>query len=114
MDRRRLFSVVAAIALPVAGCSSPEPLSGAALNQEFETIAVGRASLEFPCPTKELTVLDLPGYAYRVTGCGYYATYECDYDDAAGDSDSNVDNYWIYTCDRAAQDNPQKLDAGPE
>lgn len=96
-------------------CSSaPEPLEGAALNHEFESIALGRAAIEFGCPQQELTVLDLPGYAYRVTGCGFYATYECDYDDATGDSTTSVDNYWIYTCDRAAQDNPSRLDAGTD
>jgi hypothetical protein len=91
---------------------SPEPLEGAALNQEFEQIVVGRAAIEFPCAQGSLSVVDMPGYAYRVTGCGFYATYECDYDDAAGDSSNSVDNYWIYTCDRAAQDNPEKVDAG--
>lgn len=96
-------------------CSSPpEPLEGAALNQEFESIALGRASLEFPCPPGGLSVVDLPGYAYRVTGCGFYATYECDYDNATGDSRSTVDNYWIYTCDRAAQDDPSRVDAGAD
>jgi hypothetical protein len=93
---------------------SPEPLEGAALNQEFQSIAVGRASIEFPCPQQDLTVTDLPGYAYRVTGCGLLATYECDYDNATGDSTSSPDNYWIYTCDRAAQDYPSRLDAGTD
>jgi hypothetical protein len=94
--------------------NAPEPLEGAALNQEFEQIAVGRAAIEFACPAHDLTVVDLPGYAYRVTGCGFYATYECDYDNATGDSTSTTDNYWIYTCDRAAQDSPSKLDAGAD
>jgi len=75
---------------------------------------LGRATLEFPCPGSKLVVLDLGGYAYRVTGCGDFAEYECDYDSAQGDNSSstNNNNYWIYTCDRAAQDRPSKLDAG--
>jgi hypothetical protein len=113
--RQHVLSTAVTVSLAVfalACGSSPEPLEGAALNQEFESIALGRAAIEFPCSKKDLSVIDLPGYAYRVTGCGYYATYECDYDNATGDSTSSQDNYWIYTCDRAVQDNPSKLDAG--
>jgi hypothetical protein len=42
----------------------------------------------------------LGGYAYRVTGCGDYAEYECDYDSAQGDNSgtTNNNNFWIYTC----------------
>jgi hypothetical protein len=107
------YALVLLSAASTVHCNNaPEPLEGAALNQEFEQIALGRAAIEFACPQHDLSVVDLPGYAYRVTGCGFYATYECDYDNATGDSDSTTDNYWIYICDRAAQDNPSRLDAG--
>jgi hypothetical protein len=107
----------AAVVLVLAACSSPtssSPLEGAALATEFESIAVNRASLEFPCPASELVVLDLGGYAYRVTGCGDYAEYECSYDTAQGNNTSaqNNNNVWIYECHRAAQDGPSRLDAG--
>jgi hypothetical protein len=114
---RAILRVVASLSLigAAAHCNQPpEPLSGAALNHEFESIAVGRAVIEFPCPQQDLSVVDEPGYAYRVTGCGFYATYECDYDNATGDSTSSEDNYWIYTCDRAVQDHGTPLDAGHE
>jgi hypothetical protein len=94
---------------------STQPLSGAALDQQFESIVLGRASIEFPCPRSDLTAQPLGGYAYRVTGCDAYATYECDYDSATGNNQSSGgadDNFWIYTCDRAAQDNPERMDAG--
>jgi len=98
----------------VACSSSSSPLEGVALTSEFESVVVGRASLEFPCSESDLAVVDLGGYAYRVTGCGDYAEYECDYDSAQGDNSgtTNNNNFWIYTCDRAAQDGPSKLDAG--
>ena len=108
---RRKWGVVLAMASALGGAactSTSSPLSGDALNHEFEGIASGRAALEFPCPDGSLTVEDLPGYAYRVTGCGAYATYECDYGYAQGSNDD-----WLYICDRAAQDDPERFaDAG--
>ena len=106
----RAWIAVAWFAGESLNCAS-NPLSGAALNEEFESIVAGRAAIEFPCAEPEVSVQDLGGrIPTGVTGCGEYATYECDYDDSQGNSSDK--NYWIYTCDRAAQDNPQKLDAG--
>jgi hypothetical protein len=88
-------------------CSSP--LTGTDLNTEFEGIVRERASLEFPCPTQSLVIEDLGGEAYRATGCGFFADYECEY----SWSDSNGNNgAFLYVCKRAAQDNPTPLPDG--
>lgn len=68
---------------------------------EFEQIVLQRASIEFPCPQDELEAVALGGYAYRASGCGEYATYECYLDPNEGEH-----------CDRATQDGPSLVDAG--
>jgi hypothetical protein len=92
----------------LAGCYAT-PLTGAPLQAKFEDIVRERSSLEFPCPSEQIAVTDLGGEAFRATGCGLYADYECEY----SWSDSNSDNgAFLYVCKRAAQDTPTPLPDG--
>ncbi len=91
--RRWLITVL------LASCLGPP--SQAHLDRDFEAIVLQRASLEFPCATDQLDVEALGGEAYRATGCGGYATYEC----TLTDDDIEV-------CERATHDGPSLIDAG--
>ncbi len=90
------------IAVLLASCDGPP--DQAHLDGDFEAIVLQRASREFPCATDQLEVEALGGEAYRATGCGDYATYEC----AITDNDGE----WLEACERAAHDGPSRVDAG--
>ncbi len=76
----------------------------AQLDRDFEAIVLQRASQEFPCATDQLDLEALGGEAYRASGCGRYATYECTVVDVGGDH--------LEACDRATRDGPSLVDAG--
>lgn len=86
----------------IAACDDTP--SEAQLTAIFEPIVRNRASLEFPCPSDQLTIEDLEGGAFRATGCAAYATYECAPDNFNGD--------FLYDCKRAVSDAPEHVDAG--
>ena len=90
-----------------ASCS--QPANGADLDAIFEGIVRNRASIEFPCPPDSLAIEDLEGEAFRATGCGDYAEYECEY--SYTDS-NNTNGDYLYVCKRAAEDGPDHIDAG--
>ncbi len=106
----QLFAT-ALTALVVGGCYS-NPLEGNDLEDQFVAIARQRASIDFPCDSGLITVSSLGGNAYRSTGCGLYQDYQCEYDDASG----NSKNAWLYLC-RPSPNNPMTegtpADAGP-
>ncbi len=92
--------------LVLAACS--DPAQDGDLTRSFEDIVRNRASVEFPCAASAIGVSDLGGWAYRADGCGFHATYECEYSDARGANHS----VWLYICKRAVTDVPEPDDAG--
>ena len=90
------------------GCN---PKDGSDLNTEFEGIVRTRSSIEFACDSSQIAIQDLDGYAYRATGCGDLAEYECGYSSASGNG-CGGHNYWAYECKRAAQDAPERSSDG--
>ena len=93
--------------LAIAACGGPD--TGEDLVNRFEGIVRNRASVEFPCPAEQLVIEDLEGEAFRATGCGDYATYECEYNYTSGNGDYGD---YLYVCKRAADDTPEHIDAG--
>jgi hypothetical protein len=109
MNARTALLVLFCLSL---GC---DPKDGSDANAQFEDIVRTRASDEFSCAQDQISIQDLDGYAYRATGCGEYAEYECGYSFASGNSGCGS-NKWLYVCDRAAQDTPEHVggDAGKD
>ena len=99
-----------AVFLTVFACAcSASPLTGGALEAAFESIVTERASIELACPADQITVVDMGGEAFRASGCGLFADYECEY----SWSDSYNDNgAFLYVCKRAAQDEGTPLPDG--
>jgi hypothetical protein len=46
-------------------------------DQDYEAIVLNQASVEFGCPSANITVTFIDHYTYLAEGCGYRATYEC-------------------------------------
>jgi hypothetical protein len=44
---------------------------------DYAEAAQRRAASDFACPAKELATTEVTDGTYRVTGCGYDATYTC-------------------------------------
>jgi hypothetical protein len=47
--------------------------------EDYESLVLARAAIEFSCPSKDITITSIDQYTYLAAGCGYRATYECDY-----------------------------------
>jgi hypothetical protein len=92
--------------LALVACS--DPAQDGDLTRNFEDIVRKRAGVEFPCAEESVRVTDLGGWAYRASGCGVHATYECEYSDAKGANR----NAWLYICKRAVTDVPEPDDGG--
>ncbi len=46
-------------------------------DQDYEAMVLHRASIEFDCPSTEITITPIDHVTYMAEGCGFRATYEC-------------------------------------
>ncbi len=46
-------------------------------DQDYQAEVLNRASIEFNCPSTEITIVEIDHYTYLAEGCGYRVTYEC-------------------------------------
>lgn len=61
----RLFQIAIVCSCIAAGCAS------------MESHVVARASRDFSCAREETVITDVLGGLYRLEGCGFAATYDC-------------------------------------
>jgi len=79
---RFVLPAAIAVLVVVAGCAS------------LESQILARASRDFTCPRKQILISDVVGELYRVKGCGFAATYDCQEDASLHFSCTVVEGTW--------------------